>query len=89
MTKRQKRLNRFFRAPVPVDFRFDELVVLLAGFGFRLIENERGSSHKLFLYVRRDGYEHRILCSRPHPDGVLKAYQVREIRIRLKEWGFL
>lgn len=89
MSKRQKLLYKFFRTPVPVDFRFDELETLLGGFGFRMLENPGGSSHKMFVYVRRDGREHRIVCSRSHPDGLIKAYQVREIRHRLKEWGFL
>lgn len=88
MSKRQKLLDRFFGNPVPVDFRFNDLETLLAGFGFQMIENPRGSSHKLFVYMSRDGREHRIVCSRPHPGGILKAYQLREIRARLREWGF-
>ncbi|TAN25449.1 MAG: type II toxin-antitoxin system HicA family toxin [Castellaniella sp.] len=89
MSKRQKLLERFLKTPPPLDLRFDELDTLLRSFGFRMHENSGGSSHKLFVRTEADGREHRIVCSRPHPGGVLKAYQIREIRDRLIQWGFL
>ncbi|CAM5212209.1 hypothetical protein CDEF62S_01929 [Castellaniella defragrans] len=42
MTRRQKLLDRFLKTPAPVDFRFDDLAVLLEGLGFSLHENARG-----------------------------------------------
>ena len=89
MSRHQKLIERFSAVPIPRDFRFAELVTVLAGFGFVMHEHGGGSSHKSFIYQRREGGEHRIVCARPHPGGVLKAYQVREIRLKLRQWGFL
>ncbi|CAM5205887.1 hypothetical protein CDEF62S_00167 [Castellaniella defragrans] len=89
MTRRQKLLDRFLKTPAPVDFRFDDLAVLLEGLGFSLHENAGGSSHKMFVCRLADGTERRLVCSRPHPGGVLKIYQIVQIRARLHEWGML
>ncbi|MFC4296755.1 hypothetical protein ACFO0J_01715 [Castellaniella hirudinis] len=61
----------------------------MGSFGFALREHGGGSAHKSFIYQREQGGEHRIVCSRPHPGGVLKVYQVREICAKLRQWGFL
>jgi len=89
MSRHQKLVERFCALPAPRDFRFADLITLLAGFGFTLHEHGGGSSHKSFVYRRPQGDEHRIVCARPHPGGVLKVYQVREIGAKLRQWGFL
>lgn len=89
MSRHRKLVDRFCATPVPRDFRFADLVVLLGGFGFVLREHGGGSSHKSFICQRGQEGEYRIVCARPHPSGVLKAYQVREICTKLRQWGFL
>ena len=89
MSRQQKLLQRFLKSPPPVDFRFEELQTLLNGLGFQMLENAGGSSHKFFIYTTACGREYRIVCSRPHPAGPLKAYQIREIRSKLCIWEIL
>lgn len=89
MTRQQKLLQRFLKSPPPADFRFDELETLLSSLGFRSYENARSSSHKLFIRIMTAGREYRIVCSRPHPGGILKAYQIRAIRSQLRIWEIL
>jgi hypothetical protein len=89
MSRHQKLVDRLSAVPSPRDFRFADLVALLSGFGFILREHGGGSSHKSFIHQRAQGGEYRIVCARPHPGGVLKVYQVREICARLRQWGFL
>lgn len=89
MSTQGKLLAKFCKTPPPKDFRFDELVTLLQGLGFIMHEKTSGSSHKYFVYTLDSGAEHRIDSSRPHPGGILKAYQIKEIRTRLTLWGLL
>jgi hypothetical protein len=86
MSRREKLIARFYKSPPPNDFRFDELVTLLQGLGFVMHEKPGGSSHKYFVYTLQSGDEYRIDSSRPHPGGILKVYQIKEIRARLTMW---
>lgn len=86
MSQRDKLLARFYKVPPPADFRFDELVTLLQGLGFVMCEKSGGSSHKYFVHTLPSGGQYRIDSSRPHPGGILKVYQIKEIRARLTEW---
>lgn len=88
MSRREKLLSRIFSEPYPKDVRFEDLQTALEGFGFELFEQKGGSSHKYF--VRQEGDDvQRINTSRPHPSGIMKRYQLKEIHTRLKEWGLL
>lgn len=89
MSKREKLRSRLFTKPYPKDFRFDDLVTLMHGFGFLLCEQSGGSSHKYFVHVLSDGTERIIDTSRPHPSGILKEYQIKELDKFLREWGYL
>lgn len=89
MSVHDKLLMKLLRDSPPKDFKFDDLVTLLGRLGFEMREQAGGSSHKYFI-LRRDPWDDlRIYTSRPHPDGILKAYQVREIRARLMKWGLI
>lgn len=81
MSKHEKLLFRLRQKPPPVDFRWDELVTLLEGFGCTLHEN--GGSHNYF--VHHSGK--KLNTSRPHPSGIMKCYQVRAVVEYLCELG--
>lgn len=87
MSKKQKLLERFTRHPSPKDFRWEELVTLMDRLGFDLVENEGGSSHKHF--VSRKDNSMVINAARPHPSGILKHYQIQQIKDKLNEWNLL
>lgn len=89
MSRREKLRARLFTKPYPKDFRFDDLVTVMRGFEFNLHETKGGSSHKYFLRVLDDGEEQIIYTSRPHPSGILKEYQIKELHKYLSDWGYL
>lgn len=80
--KRDKLLERF--CSNPKDFTYDELRTLLRGFGYE--EDQRGSTSgsSVAFFRQRDGLT--IYLHKPHPP-ILKAYQIRAIRQKLKENG--
>lgn len=88
MSKHEKRLERLTRRPPPTDLRWDEFVSALESLGLVLHENGGGSSHKYFLWDD-DGTERRIDTARPHPSGIMKVYQIREVVAKLEEWGLI
>ncbi|NYT61899.1 type II toxin-antitoxin system HicA family toxin [Alcaligenaceae bacterium] len=87
MAKRDKLTAKIYSNPSPKDFRFDELITLLQGFGFVMHEKTGGSSHKYFVRTLDSGEVQRIDCSCPHPGGILKIYQIKQICIKLTQWG--
>lgn len=89
MSKREKLLSRIFSTPYPRDVRFEDLSTALRGLGFVLHEQAGGSSHKYFVREINGNEEQRIDTSRPHPSGIMKTYQLKEIHARLVEWGVI
>lgn len=82
MSQQEKLVERFKRKPK--DFEWDELVRLLAAFGY-MQENNDGSRRKF--YNERTG---ALICiHQRHPRSTLLAYQVRDVLGHLKEWGVL
>ena len=86
MSKKQKSLEKFLRVPTPKDFSWDELVTLMKQLGFDLDESG-GGSHKHF--VLRADSDKVIDTYRPHPNGILYSWQIKEIVGRLRAWGLL
>lgn len=86
MSKKQKLLRKFLANPPPKDFHWNDLETLLGQFGFKL-DQSGGGSHVSFLNDSDLGKV--IFTYRPHPDGILRTYQIREIRELLNEWGMI
>lgn len=82
MTKAEKLLNRFLTRPK--DFNYDELIRLLAGFGYK--EQQRAGSRVVFSNER---INHHIKLHKPHPGSILKRYQIDSIIQELKENGLI
>lgn len=85
MSRIQKAREKFVRRPPPRDLRWEELVYTLATYGFELNQENGGSHH--FFVLRRRGLHYRINAVRPHPDTVIKIYQIKEIVRKLADWG--
>lgn len=84
MAKFAKLKQRFLSDPK--DFTWDELVRLMQGLGFSL-DQSGGGSHCRF--VLKSDASIIVNAFRPHPDGTLRRYQIREIRNYLQERGLI
>ncbi len=82
MGKHEKLLARF--KSHPKDFTFQEVITLLAGFGYTL--NQRGSGSRA-----RFEHEHcaPVFMHKPHPSPVLKPYLIDQVLEILKQEGLL
>jgi len=73
MSKKEKLVARLLASPK--DFTYDETHTLLCALGFE--ERNKGkTSGSRVEYVRG---KDTILLHKPHPSGVLKPYQVKQI----------
>ncbi|GLS03490.1 hypothetical protein GCM10007860_06340 [Chitiniphilus shinanonensis] len=78
MTKNDKRLQRL--KSCPSDYRFEELVALLESLEWTLVQSG-GGSHCFFEHVTG----RRLNTYRPHPSGIMKRYQLKEVLVVLDE----
>ena len=62
---------------MPSDFH-SEVVRLLGYFGYKEVKSGRGSRVK-FVSKDRD----IIILHKPHPSGIMKHYQLKQIKIKL------
>ena len=82
MSQQQKLLERLKRKPK--DFEWSELVRLLTSLGYEQESND-GSRRKFY----NGATGALIAIHEPHPQSVLKAYQVRDVLDHLKERDLL
>ena len=84
MSRRDKLLIRFLSRPT--DFTFDELVTLMARFGYHDAKGgHAGGSRVSFT----DGKGDYIRIHKPHPRNELKLYQIDDITQALKDRGLI
>ncbi len=72
MSKHDKLLKRFLSKPK--DFTYSELKTLLSGFGY--YEFTGGSSSGSRVAFINDKTQHIIRLHKPHPNNILKRYQL-------------
>jgi len=80
MTRKEKLIKRFLSCPK--DFTWEELVSLLSGLGFEEVSTGKtGGSRRRFLN------EAGVIISlhKPHPQNVLRRYQIEQIIQILQE----
>jgi hypothetical protein len=77
MSSFEKLKTRFLS--IPKDFSYDELKRLLGGFGY--IEQQRSGSRVVF---NNERLQHSIKLHKPHPENILKRYQLNVILKELK-----
>jgi predicted RNA binding protein YcfA (HicA-like mRNA interferase family) len=85
MSRRTKALARFLSKPA--DFTYDEMIGLLKGFGYKEIKTGRSSGSRVAFVHPESG--HIIRLHRPHPEHILKRYQLDFLEETLKAKGLL
>ncbi|MCM1495994.1 MAG: type II toxin-antitoxin system HicA family toxin [Bacteroides sp.] len=83
MSKKEKLIKRLLA--MPKDFTFDEMVSLLAYFGYDLKQGGSGSGIKFI----KEGSNEVINFHKPHPSGILKKYILQQVIEKLKKEGLL
>lgn len=79
MSRKEKLIARLLGKPK--DFHYDEAKVLLEYFGFEERNKGRTSGSR----VEFTNENNTILLHKPHPNGELKSYQVKQLIEVLKE----
>ena len=85
MGKHEKLLEKFLRKPK--NFTFDELVVLLKGFGYIVEQRGRTSGSAVAFYNEK--LNDKILIHKPHPQKEVKKYVLELIIGKLKTNKFI
>lgn len=80
MSRRDKALVRL--QSKPKDFTWSELKAVMGGFGYAEIEGS--GSRRKFIHSATKAI---ISLHEPHPNSVLKEYQIRDVLTHLKEQG--
>ena len=75
MTRREKLIARFLN--MPSDFHYDEMVKLLGYFGFKEVKKGKSSGSRV-RFMNPEGVP--IMMHKPHPSGILKHYQMKQIK---------
>jgi len=72
MSKKDKLLVRLLNRPL--DFKYDNLITLLAQLGYH--EDNRGRTSGSRVAFVNDKTKHTIRLHKPHPGNLLKKYQI-------------
>ncbi len=81
MSKKEKLLVKLCASPSPKDFLWHDLVTLMGCHGFE--SSCGGGSH--YMFEHSSGFRFRM--SKTHPSGILKTYQIRDVKKALKHIG--
>jgi HicA toxin of bacterial toxin-antitoxin, len=75
MSRREKLIVRFLT--MPSDFHYDEMVKLLGHFDFHEVKKGKTSGSRI-KFINPEGVP--IMLHKPHPTGILKHYQMKQIK---------
>lgn len=75
MSRREKLIARFLT--MPSDFHYDEMVKLLGYFDFHEVKKGKTSGSRI-KFMDPEGVP--IMLHKPHPTGILKHYQMKQIK---------
>jgi predicted RNA binding protein YcfA (HicA-like mRNA interferase family) len=75
MSKKEKLINRFLS--MPSDFHYNEVVKLLGYYGFEEVRKGKTSGSRV-KFENKEGIP--IMLHKPHPSGILKKYQMHQIK---------
>lgn len=75
MSKKEKLIARFLS--IPSDFHYDEMVKLLGYFGFEEVKKGKTSGSRV-KFENAEGIP--IMLHKPHPSGIMKKYQMRQVK---------
>jgi HicA toxin of bacterial toxin-antitoxin, len=75
MSRREKLIARFLT--MPSDFHYDEMVKLLGFYDFHEVKKGKTSGSRI-KFINPEGVP--IMLHKPHPTGILKHYQMKQIK---------
>jgi hypothetical protein len=75
MSRNEKLTARFLT--MPTDFHYDEVVKLLAYYDFEEVKKGKTSGSRV-KFMNPNGVP--IMLHKPHPSGIMKQYQLKQIR---------
>lgn len=75
MTKKDKLIERFLK--FPKDFHYNEIVKLLKYYGFEEVKKGKTSGSRV-KFENANGTP--IMLHKPHPSGIMKEYQLKQIK---------
>lgn len=81
MSRQEKLLKRFLSQPK--DFTFDETVSLLKIFEFYEVKTGKTSGSRV--RFRNETLQTEFRMHKPHPQKIVKQYQLNDIKILLQE----
>ena len=79
MNKANKLIERFKQ--LPTDFTFNEMVKLLAMFGYEIDNKGKTSGSRIVFH--HSEYE-AIMFHKPHPTNIIKEYVMKQVYKQLK-----
>jgi len=85
MSGKDKLIRRFLSKPK--DFTYDELQILLQGFGYSEMKQGRTSGSRVAFWNKAS--RHLIRLHKPHPHNILRRYQLDFLVDELKNKGFI
>jgi hypothetical protein len=75
VSREEKLISKFLT--MPSDFHYDELVKLLGYFGFNEVKKGKTAGSRV-KFENEEGVP--IILHRPHPSGIMKRYQMKQIQ---------
>jgi hypothetical protein len=75
MSKKEKLVSRFLK--MPKDFHYDEMVNLLSYYGFNPVKLGKTSGSRV-KFENAAGVP--IMLHKPHPSGIMKHYQLKQVK---------
>jgi len=75
MSKKEKLIARFLS--MPSDFHYDEMIKLLGFYGFQEIKKGKTSGSRV-KFINNESIP--LMMHKPHPTGILKKYQLKQIK---------
>ncbi len=84
MSRREKLLKRLMKRPK--DFTYEEAKTLLLQLGFE--ERNKGKTSGSRVVFKKDENT-KIQIHKPHPDKILKKYQIESLLEDLKRYGVI
>jgi len=85
MGKKEKLIKKLKERPK--DFSFDEAETLLNCFGYR--RSNKGKTSGSRVMFSSDEHSVVIMMHKPHPDNILKDYQVKQLIELLSQEGLI
>ena len=75
MSKKDKLIKRFLT--MPTDFHYNELARLIGYFGFEEVKKGKTAGSRV-KFINEENIP--IILHKPHPTGIMKAYQLKQIK---------